>query len=79
MFWIRIFKNYARLLVKIGINIQPNQTLVISSPVDCADFARLITEAAYEEGAREVVLNWNDDIVSSFATCMPRMRFSTSF
>ena len=25
------------------------------------------------------MLNWNDDIVSSFATCMPRMRFSTSF
>lgn len=59
-----LLKNYARLLVKIGINIQPNQTLVISSPVDCADFARLITETAYEEGAREVVLNWNDDIVS---------------
>ena len=60
----QVLRNYARLLVKVGINIQPNQTLVISSPVDCAEFARLLTEVAYEEGAREVVMQWNDDIIS---------------
>ena len=57
-------KKYARLIVKIGINIRPNQTLVISSPVDCVDFARMIAEIAYEEGAREVVMNWHDEIIS---------------
>lgn len=57
-------KKYARLIVKTGINIRPNQTLVISSPVDCVDFARMIAEIAYEEGAREVVMNWHDEIIS---------------
>ncbi len=57
-------KKYARLIVKTGINIQPNQTLVITSPVDCADFARLIVEIAYQEGAREVVMNWHDEVVA---------------
>jgi aminopeptidase len=55
-------KKYARLIVKTGINIQPDQTLVVSSPVECADFARLIAQSAYEEGAREVVMNWVDEV-----------------
>ena len=32
-------KEYAALLAKVGLNIQPGQTLVISSPVECAYFA----------------------------------------
>ena len=35
------FKEYAKLLVEVGVNIQKGQTLVIGSPVDCAWFARL--------------------------------------
>ena len=57
-------KKYAQLVVKTGINIQPNQTLVVSTPVECAPFARILSETAYEEGAREVVLNWSDEISS---------------
>ncbi|HHY81521.1 MAG TPA: aminopeptidase [Clostridiales bacterium] len=57
-------EKYARLLVKTGINLQPNQTLVISSPIECAEFARIVSETAYREGAREVVMNWNDELSS---------------
>jgi aminopeptidase len=53
---------YARLLVKIGVNIQAGQTLVITAPIECADFARLIAETAYKEGAREVVMQWQDEL-----------------
>lgn len=56
-----LLKKYAELVVKIGVNIQKNQTLVVSSPIECADFARLIAEVAYKEGAREVQVKWNDD------------------
>lgn len=55
-------EKYAKLIVKTGINIQKNQTLVISSPIECADFARMITKTAYLEGAREVVVNWQDEL-----------------
>ena len=54
-------KEYAQLLVRVGLNVQKGQTLVISSPVECAFFARLCAAEAYEAGCREVVMNWSDD------------------
>ena len=52
---------YAQLLVRVGLNIQRGQPLVISSPVECAFFARLCAAEAYQAGCREVVMNWGDD------------------
>lgn len=60
----KTLENYAHLLVKKGVNIQKNQTLVINSPVECAEFAQIITKKAYEEGAKEVILNWNDELIT---------------
>lgn len=57
-----LLEKYARLLVKVGINIQKNQILVINSPIECSDFTRIIAKAAYEEGARDVVINWKDEL-----------------
>ena len=57
-------REYAKLLVEVGVNIPKGQTLVISSPVECAPFARLCATAAYDAGCREVVLNWSDDYLS---------------
>ena len=37
---------YAQLLVRVGLNIQRGQPLVISSPVECAFFARLCAAEA---------------------------------
>ena len=54
-------REYAQLLVQVGLNIQREQTLVISSPVECAFFARLCAEEAYAVGCREVVMSWSDD------------------
>ena len=53
---------YARLIIKIGINIQENQILVINSPIECSEFTRIVSEIAYKEGAREVIINWNDEL-----------------
>lgn len=57
-------QKYAELAVKVGVNIQPKQTLVINATIDAAEFVRLVVKKAYEEGARNVVVNWNDDTVS---------------
>lgn len=64
MFNTDMLKKYANLAVKIGVNIQKGQTLVISSPIECAPFTRLIAETAYNEGAKDVVVNWNDELLS---------------
>lgn len=52
---------YADLVVTKGINIQKNQSVVISCPIERADFARALARKAYEKGASEVIVNWLDD------------------
>jgi len=60
----KLLEKYALLLVKTGINIQKNQTLVINSPIECAPFTRIVSRIAYAEGARDVVINWRDELSS---------------
>ena len=83
-------QEYAKLLVEVGVNIQKNQTLVISCPVDCAWFARMCAKAAYDAGCREVVMNWSDDLLGreKYLRAAPdvfdsvpewRVRFSTDY
>jgi len=54
-------KDYARLIVQIGTNLRPGQTVVLSSSTASAYFARYVAEAAYDAGAREVVTRFYDD------------------
>ncbi|MCF0228706.1 MAG: aminopeptidase [Parasporobacterium sp.] len=56
--------DYAELIIKEGLNIQKGQRLVINCPVECADFARLCTDAAYSAGCREVLVRWSDDYLT---------------
>ena len=58
------FEKYAKLLISVGINVQPGQTLVIRCPVDKAAFARMLVREAYKAGAREVVMRWGDQTIS---------------
>ena len=53
---------YARLVVRVGVNLQKDQILVINTPIDCAPFARLLAEEAYRAGAHEVVMSWSDEL-----------------
>ena len=54
-------QEYARIVVQIGVNIQPDQLLFINTPLECADFARMLQEEAFKQGARDVYLNWGDE------------------
>jgi aminopeptidase len=55
---------YARVIVRVGVNIQKGQTLVLTCPVECAAFGRLVAFEAYEAGAGDVVVRWVDDELS---------------
>lgn len=57
-------RNYARMIVKIGANVQLGQEVVISCPVDHYEFAHYVIEEAYRAGAAEVVMRWNDSFDS---------------
>ncbi len=66
---------YAELIVKRGVNVQPGQTIILYAAVDEAYFARQIVAAAYEAGAREVVMEWSDQtIAKSFLNNAPTDR-----
>lgn len=54
--------NYVELIIKKGINIQKDQVLVINSPVETFEFTRKLVKKAYELGASEVVIHWNDEV-----------------
>ncbi|MGI6230929.1 MAG: aminopeptidase [Tractidigestivibacter sp.] len=56
--------NYANLIVKKGVALHKGQELVLSIPVERADFARRIVSAAYAAGASHVTVRWRDDEVS---------------
>ena len=50
----RYIKKYAHTLLKYGVNLQEDQTLVISVDVENKDFAVIVTEEAYELGAKRL-------------------------
>lgn len=60
-------KKYADLLVTTGINVTEGHTVMLSIDVDQAALARLITKAAYEKGAKEVIIQWADDELGRLA------------
>lgn len=59
-----LLRNYAELAVKIGVNLQKNQTLVINASVESKDFVRIIAEIAYKNGARNVHVEYNDEVLT---------------
>lgn len=64
-------RKYADLIIKVGSNVMKDDIVTMRCPVDRADFARLLTESAYKAGAKEVVINWEDDAVT-------RMRYENT-
>lgn len=57
-------ENYAELIVKIGANVQPGQTVMLNASLDSAQLARLVVKKAYEAGAYQVKVYWSDDVTA---------------
>ncbi len=57
-------KKYAQMAVRMGVNIQPGQTLLINAPIAGRELARACAEAAYDAGAREAVVFYSDEKLS---------------
>jgi len=55
---------YAELAVKVGVNIQEGQSLYITASIDNPEFVRLLTKTAYEVGAKQVYVDWTDDVIT---------------
>ncbi|MET3698649.1 aminopeptidase [Bacillus oleivorans] len=57
-------EKYAELAVKVGVNVQKGQTLVVTATFDALEFVREVAKKAYEAGAKHVQVDWSDDELS---------------
>ena len=55
---------YAHLIIKTGVNIQPGQTVALYISVTQQKLAHLLIKEAYAAGANEVIVKWNDTFTS---------------
>ncbi len=55
-------EKYAELIVKVGLNLQPEQRLFIwANELELAPLVRQVVKTAYQNGSRLVSVLWNDD------------------
>ncbi|MCA1029499.1 aminopeptidase [Bacillus timonensis] len=60
----QLLEKYADLAVRVGVNVQEGQTLLVNAPISTADYVRKITKKAYEAGAKHVYVEWSDEEVT---------------
>lgn len=53
-------QKYAELIVKVGVNVQPGQEVVLYINVGQQHLAHLIVKEAYKAGAGKVMIKWSD-------------------
>lgn len=54
-----VLREYARLIARVGINVQKGQDVLIYAGLDQPEFVQMVVEECYKAKAREVVVNWN--------------------
>lgn len=60
----KLLDTYAKLTVRTGLNLQKDQQLVITAPLDAVPLVRRITEHAYRAGASLVTTVYADDVTT---------------
>ena len=53
-----ILRNYARLIVRTGANVQKGQSVMVYAGLDQPEFVEMVVDEAYKAGASEVEVEW---------------------
>jgi aminopeptidase len=59
----QLIEDYARLVVRVGVNLQPGQLLLVEADVEHAPFVAAVAREAYAAGASWVDANYTDQLV----------------
>ena len=54
-----VLREYAKLVVRTGVNIQKGQTLIVHAGLDQPEFVHMVVEEAYKAKAKEVIVEWS--------------------
>lgn len=57
-------KKYAKVIVRVGANVQKGQSVVVYANVDQSEFVAMVVDEAYKAGAKYVTVNWGCDAVT---------------
>ena len=58
-----ILRNYAKLIVKMGVNVQKGQDVIINASVDDNYFVKYVVEECYKNKCRKVTVDFQSDEV----------------
>jgi aminopeptidase len=59
-----LIRKYARLIARVGANIEQGEYVVIHSDVEIHEFATVLTEECYLAGAGSVRVEWGSDALT---------------
>ena len=54
-----VLREYARLIVRCGVNIQKGQEVLIYADLDQPEFVQMVVEEAYKAKAKKVTVEWD--------------------
>lgn len=57
-------KKYAKLIVRVGANVQKGQDVIIMAELEQREFVLMLIEEAYRAKANRVLVDWIDDDIS---------------
>ena len=54
-----VLREYAKLIVRVGVNVQKGQTVLVYADLDQPEFVQMVVEEAYKAKAKEVFVEWS--------------------
>jgi len=72
-------REYAKLIVKIGANVQKGQRVRLQAGVDQVLLATMVTEECYKAGASYVELIWECGPINKMSISTPQPKHSVRF
>ena len=54
-----VLREYAKLIVRTGLNVQKGQTVLVLADLDQPEFVQMVVEEAYKAKAKKVIVDWN--------------------
>ena len=54
-----VLREYARLIVRKGINVQKGQEVIVAAGLDQPEFVQMVVEEAYKAKAKKVTVEWS--------------------
>jgi len=54
-----VLREYAKLIVRCGVNVQKGQEVIIHADLDQPEFVQMVVEEAYKAKAKRVTVEWN--------------------